>query len=114
MLIWVENAPTLETKSEEEIIEFVDGYLTCSSDNEKTANLINLQSHKHSRTCRKRGKPICRFGFPLPPLPKTMLLYPLEENIDKYKKKNVELQKSMNECKENDDMPFEEFLEKNC
>ena len=53
MLVWVENAPTLETKSEEEIIEFVDGYLTCSSDNEKTANLINLQSHKHSRTCRK-------------------------------------------------------------
>ena len=112
MLVWVENAPTLETKSEEEIIEFVDGYLTCNSDNEKTANLINLQSHKHSRTCRKKGKPICRFGFPLPPLPKTMLLYPLEENIDKYKKKNVELQKSMNECKENDDMPFEEFLEK--
>ena len=112
MLVWVENAPTLETKSEEEIIEFVDGYLTCSSDNEKTANLINLQSHKHSRTCRKKGKPICRFGFPLPPLPKTMLLYPLEENIDKYKKKNVELQKSMNECKENEDVPFEEFLEK--
>ena len=112
MLVWVENAPTLETKSEEEIIEFVDQYLTCGSDNEKTAKLVNLQSHKHSRTCRKKGKPICRFGFPLPPLPKTMLLYPLEENIDKYKKKNVELQKSMNECKEDEDMPFEEFLEK--
>ena len=114
MLVWVENAPTLESKSEEEIIEFVDQYLTCSSDNEKTANLVNLQSHKHSRTCRKKGKPICRFGFPLPPLPKTMLLYPLEENIDKYKKKNVELQKSMNECKENEDtcIPFDEFPEK--
>ena len=41
-----------------------------------------------------------------------MLLYPLEENIDKYKKKNVELQKSMNACKENEDIPFDEFLEK--
>ena len=112
MLVWVENAPTLETRSKEEIIEFVDQYLTCNSDNEKTANLVNLQSHKHSRTCRKKGKPICRFGFPLPPLPNTMLLYPLEENIEKYKKKNVELQKAMNECKENEDMPFEEFLEK--
>ena len=30
MLVWVENAPTLETKSEEEIIEFVDQYLACS------------------------------------------------------------------------------------
>ena len=35
MLVWVENASTLESKSEEEIIEFVDQYLTCSSDNEK-------------------------------------------------------------------------------
>ena len=48
----------------------------------------------------------------MPPLPKTMLLYPLEENIDKYKKKNVDLQKSMNEYKENEDIPFDEFLEK--
>ena len=111
MLVWVENAPTLETNSEDEIIQFVDQYLTCSTDVEKTANLVNLQSHKHSRTCRKKGKPICRFGFPLPPLPRTMLLYPLEENVDKYKKKNVELQKAMNECKETGDMTFEEFLQ---
>ena len=111
MLVWVENAPTLETNSEDEIIQFVDQYLTCSTDDEKTANLVNLQSHKHSRTCRKKGKPICRFGFPLPPLPRTMLLYPLEENVDKYKKKNVELQKAMNECKETGDMTFEGFLQ---
>ena len=40
-----------------------------------------------------------------------MLLYPLEENVDKYKKRNVELQKAMNECKETEDMTFEEFLQ---
>ena len=40
-----------------------------------------------------------------------MLMYPLEENIHKYKKKNVDLQKSMNEYKENEDIPFDEFLE---
>ena len=109
MLVWIENAPTLETNSEREIVQFVDKYLTCNTDNEKTANLVGLQSHKHSRTCRKKGKPICRFGFPLPPLPRTMLLYPLEEDVDKYKKKNTEL----NEYKDNVDMTFEEFLE-NC
>ena len=63
MLVWVENAPTLESKSEEEIIEFVDQYLTCSSDNEKTANLVNLQSHKHSRTCRKKGNQYVGLDF---------------------------------------------------
>ena len=111
MRVWIENAPTLETNSEREIVQFVDKYLTCNTDNEKTANLVGLQSHKHSRTCRKKGKPICRFGFPLPPLPRTMLLYPLEEDVDKYKKKNTELLKAMNEYKDNVDMTFEEFLE---
>ena len=88
-----------------------DQYLTCNTDNEKTANLVGLQSHKHSRNFRKKGKPVCRFGFPLPPLPKTMLLYPLEEDVDMYKKKNTELLKAMNEYKDNVDMTFEEFLE---
>ena len=111
MLVWIENAPTLETNSEREIVQFVDKYLKCNTDNEKTANLVGLQSHKHSRTCRKKGKPICRFGFPLPPLPRTMLLYPLEEDVEKYKKKNTELLKAMNEYKDNVDMTFEEFLE---
>ena len=110
MLVWIENAPTLETHSEKEIVQFADQYLTSNTDNEKTANLVGLQSHKHSKTCRKKGKPICRFRFPLPPLPKTMLLYPLEENVDKYKKKNTELLKGMNEYKDNVDMTFEEFL----
>ena len=40
-----------------------------------------------------------------------MLLYPFEEDVDKYKKKNTELLKAMNEYKDNVDMTFEEFLE---
>ena len=112
MLIWIEDAPTLEKNSEEEIVQFVNQYLTCSTDNKETANLVNLQTHKHSRTCRKKGKPICRFGFPLPPLPRTMLLYPLAEDVEKYKKKHKEIQKVMNEYKYTVYMTFEGFLEK--
>ena len=70
-------------KSEEEIDQFVEQYLTCNADSKETAKLVNLQTHKQSRTCRKKGQPICRFGFPLPPLPRTMLLYPLAEDIEK-------------------------------
>ena len=40
MLVWIENAPTLENNSEEEIVQFVDQYLTCNTDNEETANLV--------------------------------------------------------------------------
>ena len=102
MLVWIENAPTLEKSSEEEIVKFVDKYLTCSVNDAETAHLVELQTHKHSRTCRKKGKAICRFGFPLPPLPRTMLLYPLEEEVDHFRKKYTELQKAMNENKDND------------
>ena len=112
MLVWIENGPTLEKNSEEEIVQFVDQYLTCNADNEETASLVNLQTHKHSRTCRKKGKPICRFGFPLPPLPRTLLLYPLDDEVEKYTKKYTELQKAMNEYKDNVEMTIDEFLEK--
>ena len=114
MLVWIENAPTLEKNSEQEIVQFVDKHLTCSSNNEKSAHLVELQTHKHSRTCRKKGKAVCTFGFPLPPLPETMLLYPLEENVEAFKKKYTELQKVMNENKGNDvsfvEMTFEDYI----
>ena len=110
MLVWIENAPTLEKSSEEDIVKFVDEYLTCSVNDAETAHLVELQTHKHSSTCRKKGKAICRFGFPLPPLPRTMLLYPLEEEVDQFRKKYTELQNAMNENKDND-VSFVEFLE---
>ena len=110
MFVWIENAPTLEKNSEEEIVQFVDKYLTCSGNDEETAQIVELQTHKHSRACRKKGKAICRFGFPLPPLPRTMLLYPLEVEVDQFKKKYKELQRAMNEIKHND-VSFAEFLE---
>ena len=110
MLVTIENVPTLEKNSEEEIVQFVDKYLTCSANDEETAHLVELQTHKHSRTCRKKGKAICRFGFPLPPLPLTMLLYLLEEEVDQFKKKYKELQRTMN-VNEHNNVSFAEFLE---
>ena len=109
MLVWIDNAPSLEKNSEEEIVQFVDKYLTCSVNDTETAHLVELQTHKLSRTCRKKGKAICRFGFPLPPLLQTRLLYPLEEEVDQFKKKYSELQRAMNENKDND-VSFAEFL----
>ena len=112
MLVWVENAPKLDTNTEDEIVQFVDQYLTCSAEKNETLELVKLQTHKHSRTCRKKGKPLCRFGFPLPPLPRTMLLHPLEEEVEKYKKKSAELQKDMNQFQDNVEMTFDDFLNK--
>ena len=110
MLVWIENAPTLEKNSEEEIVQFVDKHLTCGVNDDETAQLVELQTHRHSRTCRKKGKAICRFGVPFPPLPQTVILYPLEEEVEQLKKRYIELQRAMNENKDND-VSFAEFLE---
>ncbi|PIK59833.1 hypothetical protein BSL78_03288 [Apostichopus japonicus] len=32
----------------------------------------------HAKTCRKKRQGVCRFGFPIPPMPRTMILTPLE------------------------------------
>ena len=100
MLVLIENAPTLEKNSEEEIVQFVDQYLICSAATENTAHHVDLQTHKHSRTCRKKGRAICSYDFPLPPLPKTMLLYPLDEEVETFKT-NTGPQRAMNENKDN-------------
>ena len=47
MLVWIENVPTLEKNSEEEIVQFVDLYLNCSAATEDTAHFVELQTHKH-------------------------------------------------------------------
>ena len=63
MFVWIENAPTLETNSEEEIVQFVDQYLTCNTDNDETANLVGLQSHKYSKTCKNKENQYVGLGF---------------------------------------------------
>ncbi|XP_071138424.1 uncharacterized protein [Mytilus edulis] len=115
ILIWIENAPVYESDSNEDIVAFIDKYVSCSlSDND--TSLVNLQVHKHSKTCRKKGHPICRFGFPLPPMKATVILEPLKENddIEKYKALYKEIQNEINTLHNSEDidqMTYDMFLD---
>ena len=60
---------------DEDIIKFVDSHVSCKADSDDLSDLVSLQRHKHSKTCKKKGHPICRFNFPLPPLPRTIRPY---------------------------------------
>lgn len=75
MLIWIENAPVHGKAFDASVAAFVDKYVTCYKD-ESISELINYQTHRHASTCRKRGKDICRFDFPVFPMPETPILYP--------------------------------------
>lgn len=95
----MKEAPKYEKSPNEEIVSFVDKYVTCQmpDNSNEVEDLVNLQRHRHAKTCKKAGHKMCRFNFPLPPMPKTMILNPLEnsyfdqENLKKIKENAEEI-----------------------
>ena len=118
-LFWVKNAPNYKVDSNERIVNFVDNYVTCQNDiSSEVIDLVNLQTHRHAKTCKKKGQEICRFNFPLPPMPHTMILNPLnvenlsEEHIEVIKDNYDKIKQLLVDMKYGEDMSFENFLEK--
>lgn len=103
----MKNVPQYEVNNNDDIIvEFVDSYLTCQNSNSpEMADLINLQMHRHAKTCKRKVQNICRFNFPLPPIPRTMIVEPLkqdslEENqIEIIKEHSHKINRSLEEMK---------------
>ena len=99
-------------------MKFVDSYVSCSANSDELTDLVNLQRHRHSKTCKKKGHNACRFNFPIPPMSRTMILEPLsetdlEENVaDKLKKDLVQIRSLLDSIKADETMSFDEFLEK--
>lgn len=116
ILLWIDGAPKLGQNSEEEIGSFINKYVTCKK-NPSIPNLVNYQTHRHARTCRKKGKSICRFGFPMPPLDKTLILEGLDENesneISAAQKNYENIMAYLNSYKPGDncDFSFKDFLQ---
>ena len=117
-LFWIKNAPEYGKDCDEDIIKFVDSYVSCKADSDDLSDLVNLQRHKHSKTCKKRGHPICRFNFPLPPMPKTMILEPLSEtDLDENEAEMLKealgrIRSMLNLINADENMTFVEFLKK--
>ena len=82
VLFWIKDAPEYGHQSDETIVKFVDKFVSCSHimEHDDSTDLINLQTHRHAKTCNKQNQNVCRFHFPLPPLPKTMILKPLSKS----------------------------------
>ena len=117
MLIWLEDAPVFGADKDEDVSSFIDKIITCRKPDGDTTllNLVNRQMHRHSHTCRKKGKSVCRFNYPQPPMRSTQIVHPLESvsegdvNILKDLWKNIK--KELNDLKEGVDITFEQLLE---
>ena len=112
MLAWIANAPQFNDCNDGEVIAYIDKVASCSSDVTDEEKLyLECQKHRHTRTCRKGGKAICRFGIPFPPMRSTRIIRPYEgDSRPQYESHFKSVQTTLNELQE--DLTFDEFLEK--
>ena len=116
MLAWIKDSPVLNSTAKEKsrLIAFVDQYVTSSKDID-VENLVSLQDHSHSRTCKKKNKKDCRFNFPLPPMPERCILEPLgsdifENDTKRHKNNWAKIKDVLNDMKMGQKMDFSDFL----
>ena len=68
-LFWVKGAPAYGKAPDDTVVHFVNKYVTCiNCQSDEMKDLVNLQVHRHAKTCKKLGHNVCRFNFPLPPM----------------------------------------------
>ncbi|XP_070203473.1 uncharacterized protein [Littorina saxatilis] len=114
-LFWVHGAPVADTDSDEEVVSFIDKHITCQRHKEgPLAAMSKLHEHKHSKSCKKGGKHLCRFGFPLIPMKETQIMRPLTPDEEELHKEDCKehwqrIQDEVGKLK-TEDVSFEEFL----
>ncbi|XP_059198565.1 uncharacterized protein LOC131978809 [Centropristis striata] len=86
-LFWIENAPIIDKNTDEEVVQFIDQYVTCElpAQDETLLDIVaSVQQHskRHSKSCRK-NRTVCRFNFPKPPSSTTFISRPVREEDGK-------------------------------
>lgn len=110
-ILWIENSPKYGVQSNEDIQNYISKYLSCSASLVKE-DLVKLQTHRHTHTCEKKSKKICRFNFPIPPMGKTLILEPLDELGKIEQKENwKKISTFLQENNKGIDKTFDEFLQ---
>lgn len=74
--VHVQGAPQLNRESDQEVVAFIDSYISCAipEEDETLKDLVtSRQIHHHTRTCKKKKTVHCRFHFPKPPAKETTI-----------------------------------------
>nr|XP_043868972.1 uncharacterized protein LOC122758736 [Solea senegalensis] len=107
-LFWIENAPLIDKNTDEEVVEFIDKYVTCElpSDDDTLLDIVSsvqMHSKRHSKTCKKKNT-VCRFNFPRPASAQTFIsrLKVDEEIVECSCKKTDSTETVCFNCKESD------------
>jgi len=80
-LLWIDAVPQYGVDDTDKVTQYIDQIISCRRtwDDQQLNSLVELQIHKHTRTCKKqfRKTTVCRFGFPKYPMLTTEILEPL-------------------------------------
>ena len=89
----LKNTEKLDKNDTSCLVKFIDSFITVSTceavvgkDVAKAVKEVN--QHRHSKTCRKYGGN-CRFNYPRPPAPFTMIVQPLVDSDSKRRDKKL-------------------------
>ena len=79
-VLWVKDAPKYGVDSDEYVCAFIDQYVSCAippNDCKLKELLLMVQQHRHSSYCKRNKR--CRFNFPHPPSPSTVIARPCSD-----------------------------------
>ena len=79
-VLWVKDAPKYGVDSDEDVCAFIDQYVSCAipaDDCKLKELLLMVQQHRHSSYCNRNKR--CRFNFPHPPSPSTVIASPCSD-----------------------------------
>lgn len=64
-LFWMKDSPTYGSSPIDDILQFIDSHISCSSDvSEEDKKFVKLQKHRHSKSCKKKSKKTMSLWFP--------------------------------------------------
>ena len=105
-LFWIKDAPKLGYSQEDNVKLFIDKYVSCSlpdTDEELCTLVESLQVHRHSQSCRRKTG--CRFNYPKPPSPCTLISHEPQENCQQQIDFTVKILTAVKEVLRNKDLP---------
>ena len=88
----IKNSEKLTQEDTDSLAAFVDSFITVSTCEKNVgkniaATVRQVNQHRHTKTCRKYGGK-CRFNYPRPPSPKTIIVQPIRD-IDTEKRSKI-------------------------
>ena len=111
-LFWIKDAPKLGYSNDEDVKSFIDNYVTCSLPDcdEELRNLVeSLQVHCHSQSCRRKAG--CRFHYPKPPSPSTVISRQPQENCQQEIDFAIKVLTAVKQVLQNKDLPIDVTLD---